>query len=167
MAPSKKTWIWIIVGVFGAGVLLLFVVAGMGVYFVTRHVSTSHSTGSDALQSFERARAGFKDQKPLIEIDSYDRPQATRRVAEMPTSAIKPESLWVLAWDPTDERIVKVSLPFWILKLGKRKLDVTGGDRGFDLERLNLDVYELERIGPALVLDARSPSGERVLVWTQ
>lgn len=166
MAPSKKTWIWIIVGVFGAGVLLLFVVAGMGVYFVTKHVSTAHSTGSDALQSFERARAVFKDQKPLIEIDSYERPQATRRISEMPTSPTKPEYLWVLAWDPNDERIVKVSLPFWILKLGKRKLDVSG-DRGFDLERLNLDVYELERIGPALVLDARSPSGERVLVWTQ
>jgi hypothetical protein len=38
---------------------------------------------------------------------------------------------------------------------------------GFDFQRLNLDVDELERIGPALVFDFRNQDGVRVLLWTQ
>jgi hypothetical protein len=73
----------------------------------------------------------------------------------------------VMVWDQDKERLVQVSMPFWLLKLGRRKIDLANGDRGFDIERLNIDVGELERIGPMLVLDLRSASGERVLVWTQ
>jgi hypothetical protein len=72
----------------------------------------------------------------------------------------------VLAWEPDDERVVQVSLPFWLLKLGRHKVDVTG-KRGFDLDRLNIDVQELERVGPVLILDLHAPSGQRVLVWTK
>jgi hypothetical protein len=61
---------------------------------------------------------------------------------------------------------VKISLPFWLLRMGRRKIDV-GKDAGFDLDRLNLDVNELERIGSMLVFEHRAPSGERVLIWTQ
>ena len=60
-----------------------------------------------------------------------------------------------------------MSVPFWIMRLGRRKFDVIKGDPGFDFDRLKIDVNELERIGPALVLDYRRSSGERVLIWTQ
>jgi len=163
---SRKTWIWIIVGVFGTCVLMLIAVAGAGIYFVSSHVSSKQTTSHDALQTFDSARAKFKDQRPLLEVDSGDRPRVTRPLANFPTSTTRPEQLCVLAWDPDDERVVQVNLPFWLLKLGKRKVDVAG-HRGFSLDNLDLDVHELERIGPVLVLDLRGSSGERVLVWTK
>ena len=58
-------------------------------------------------------------------------------------------------------------MPLWVLRLGRRKIDILKSSRGFNFESLNLDIAELERIGPALVLDYRTPSGERVLIWTQ
>jgi hypothetical protein len=73
----------------------------------------------------------------------------------------------VLAWNADDGKLVKLSVPFWLLKFGRRKVDVNSRDSGFDLDRLHLDINELERIGPTLILDLRKPSGERVLVWTQ
>jgi hypothetical protein len=167
MAWTRKHWFWLIGGVLAFGILVLFALAGAGVYFVSKHISTSRSTSADAIQTFDQARAKFKDAKPLIEFDSLERPQPSRRIAELPTSTVRPETLWVLAWNPGEERVVKVSVPFWLLRLGKKKIDVTSGDRTFDLERLDLDVEELERIGPVLLIDARSPSGERVLIWTQ
>ena len=163
---SRKTWIWIIAGVFGTCVLLLLAVAGAGIYFVTSHISTKQTTSSDAFQTFDTARAKFKDQKPLLEIDDHDKPRLPKALSTFPTSPKRPEELCVLAWDPEDERVVQVSLPFWLLKLGRRKVDVTG-TRGIDLDRLNIDVQELERIGPVLILDLHAPSGQRVLVWTK
>ena len=38
---------------------------------------------------------------------------------------------------------------------------------GFDFERMELDVNELERVGPVLLFEHRSNAGERVLIWTQ
>jgi hypothetical protein len=38
---------------------------------------------------------------------------------------------------------------------------------GFDIERLQLDVNELHRVGPVLLFDFKSTNGERVLIWTQ
>jgi hypothetical protein len=163
---SKKTWIWIIVGVLGMCVLMLLAVAGAGVYFVSSHISTKRTTNGDAFQTFDQARARFKDQRPLLELDNMEKPRVTKPLSEFPTSSTRPEELCVLAWNPDEERVVQVSLPFWLLKLGRRKMAVRG-DNGFDLNRLNLDMNELDRIGPMLVLDMRTPNGQRVLVWTK
>lgn len=164
---TKKTWIWIIVAFLAVCVIAILAVAGAGVYFVASHIETKAATMSDAFQEFDRAKAALGGQKPLFEVDERERPHLTRQLATMPTSATKPEHLWVLAWDPDREgRLIKVNLPFWLLRLGNRKIQV-GQDAGFNLERLNLDVNELERIGPQLLVDIRSPAGERVLVWTK
>jgi hypothetical protein len=162
---TKKTWLWIIGGLLALGVIALIAVAGFGMYFVSQHVQTARTSGAEALQAFDEARKPFKE--PLFEIDRADRVRLTKPMSDLPTSSARPHNLWILAWDPDDERLVKVALPFWMLKLGRRNIDVNTGRNGFDFEHLDLDVRELERIGPALVVDYRSTSGERVLVWTQ
>lgn len=166
MTPLRK-WIWIFVIFFGLCVVALMAVAGAGVYFVANHIDMKSSSSTDAGRSFDEIKAGFKEQKPLFEIDSFERAKTARPIAEIPTSDVKPRNLWIQAWDPDEERLVKISLPFWLLRLGKRKVDFAGGGEGFDLDQLNIDVNELERIGPVVVIDFRSPRGERVLLWTQ
>lgn len=162
---KKKTWIWIIVGIGAFGVLMLFAVAGAGVYFVSKHIETKRTSGAEAVRAFDDARARFRDQRPIVEVESYSRKHRTRDLSAVPSSSQRPEHLWILAWDPDEERIVKISLPFWLIEMGRRKIDVTTD--GFDFNELDLDVKELRRIGPALVLDFRETSGERVLIWTQ
>jgi hypothetical protein len=166
MAPSKKTWIWIIVSVLGACVLLLIGIAGWGVYYVSQHIDTERATVSEAGKAFDSARAPFKEQRPLIELDDSERPRTGRPLTDLPTSTVKPHELRILVWNPEEQRIVRLSLPFWLLRLGRDDVRVMD-EGGFDFRRLKLDVDELERIGPALVMDARGRSGERVLVWTQ
>jgi hypothetical protein len=165
--PKAKTWIWIIVGFIGLCLLALVVIAGASVYFVRQHIKIESSSDTNSQKAFETARAAFKGQRPLLEMDNLNRPRQTRSLSSLPTSAVKPTNMVVMVWDQDKERLVQVSMPFWLLKLGRRKIDLANGDRGFDIERLNIDVGELERIGPMLVLDLRSASGERVLVWTQ
>ncbi|HYN10196.1 MAG TPA: hypothetical protein VES67_22610 [Vicinamibacterales bacterium] len=164
---SRRKWIWIVVIFLGVCVIALMAVAGAGVYFVANHFDMKASSSTDAGRSFEEIKATFKEQKPLFEIDSFERAKAVRPIEDLPTSSVKPHNLWIQAWDPDEERLVKISLPFWLLRLGKRKVDFAHGGEGFDLDRLNIDVRELERIGPVIVIDVRSPRGERVLLWTQ
>jgi hypothetical protein len=164
---TAKTWLLIILGLFATCVLGLVLIAGAGFYFVSKHISTQKATSVSAVRTFDEARARFKAAPPLIEIDAAERPRELRSPRSLPTSAEKPKDLCVLAWDPDDGHLARISLPFWVLRYGKQKIDFLKQPNGLDFDRLNLDVSELERIGPALVLDYRAPSGERVLIWTQ
>ncbi len=166
MVASRKTWLWVILAVFGLGILAMAAVAGTALYFVASHISTDKTSNVDALRTFDEIRAEFKNVEPLFELDSDERPRVTRELTELPTSATKPQNLVVLAWDPTDERLVKVALPFWMLRLGRQNIELSH-DSGFDLNQLHLDVDELERVGPQLVFDFRTTDGERILIWTR
>lgn len=164
---TRKTWIWVVVGVAGMGVVTLLAVAGSGVYFVTHHIHSEHATSPDAIHSFQSVLTSLGPARPLYELDAADEPRLVRPFREVPSAAVRPDTLWLLAFDPEQERLVRVSLPFWLLRIGSRKMRVMHGSNGFDLERLNLDMDELERIGPALVFDYRNQDGARVLLWTR
>jgi hypothetical protein len=170
--PTKKTWVWILVTVASVCIVALLVMAGAGVVFVSRHVRATMSTSANAVKEFDAAKAPFKDAVPIFDLESRDHPRMTRDLESLPTSNVKASDLWILAWDPDatprEGKLVRISLPFWLLRLGRRKVDVfRGGTDGFDLERLNLDVRDLERVGPLMLVDHSLPHGERVLVWTQ
>src|SRR5262245_4225434 len=160
MSGKKRTWLWIILACVGVCVIAMFVIAGAGMYFVMKHVNVAKSTSADALKSFDEARKAFKDEKPLFVIDNREQPRLARPLNEIPSGTAKPENLWILAWDPDEEKLVKLSLPMWLVRMGKQKMDVTSSG-GFDLERLNIDWSELERIGPGVVLDLTYERGER------
>jgi hypothetical protein len=164
---AKRTWLWIVVGVAGFFVVVLIALAGSGVYFVTHHVHSEHGTAPDALRAFDAVAASLGSPRPIYELDTSDEPRLVRPLADIPTAASHPDTLYMLAWDPDQARLVRVSLPFWLLRVGHRKMRVMRDSNGFDFERLNLDVDELARIGPALVFDFRNQDGVRVLLWTQ
>lgn len=164
---TTKTWLWIILGLLGVCVIGLFLIAGAGVYFVSRHIHVRPTTSANALQTFDTARAVFKSQQPLLELDEFEHVRAVRPLSDLPSSAVKPTDLHLLVWDTSEDRILNISIPFWVLRLGHQRMKFVDAGHGFDVERLHLDVPELERIGPALVLDFRERAGDRVLIWTQ
>ena len=129
--------------------------------------STSVASTEDAGRAFDEARARFKDAKPLYEVDERDRPRVTRDLRTMPDSPVKPQNLWILAWDSQAERTVKISLPLWLMRLGNQKIQLSEGVGGLELDRLELDIRQLERVGPLLLFEFRENSGDRVIVWTQ
>jgi hypothetical protein len=164
---TRKTWIWIVVGVVGLGLAGLMAAAGAGIYFVSHHIKTERIDHADALRTFDEVKAALADPEPLYTLDASEELRVVRPLSELPTSGVRPESLHLLAWDPDAERLARVSLPFWILRFGKGKLNVAGKDRDLNLERLELDPDELERVGPRLLFDVRHADGARVLLWTQ
>ena len=87
---SRRTWVWVVVGTGGVCLVGLIAVAGAGVYFVSRHISTERSTSADAIRAFDGVKATFPDQRPLYELDNEERPTMPRPFSEFPTSAKRP-----------------------------------------------------------------------------
>lgn len=164
---SAKTWLKIVLVIVALGLAGMCAIAGAGVYFVSQHVNTERVSSSSALAQFDVALARFKDQKPLLEIDNAERIRRVRDITGLPTASVKATSLVVMAWDPDEGRIVNLKLPLWILTMGQKKVELGVGADSFDLRRLELDIKEMERVGSILVVDVQSPSGSRVLVWTE
>jgi hypothetical protein len=166
MAGKIKTWVWIVLSLIVICIVGVVAVAGMGYYFVTKHFDTRVTSPASASVEFEQIKAQFTGQKPLIELD--ERGHFLKANPDRPGrgEVRRPEQLYVLAFDPDDARIVKVTIPFWLLRMKARgTIDFNGGH--LELEDLKLSVEDLERFGPTLIVDHKSSGGERVLVWSQ
>jgi hypothetical protein len=167
VAGKIKTWVWVIASVVVIGIIGLVAMAGIGFYFVSQHIETKRATPATAAREFESVKAGFTGQKPLIELDSRGDFRKAHTDRPVPAYVNTPDHLHILAFDPSDGRIVRFSLPFWLLRMktGDATIDLNGNR--MDLEDLRLSVDDLERFGPALIVDHQAPDGERVLVWSK
>src|SRR6266571_727682 len=139
---TRKTWISVLIAsVIIVGLLAAAAIGGT-VFFIYRHVNTQFTPSDNAEQQFAEARARFTGQQPLIEIRRDDEP--------------------VL-------KLVRVSIPFWLLRMAPSRHVSFLNDSGidFDSDRVHLTLEDLERRGPGLILDQADRRGSQVLVWTE
>jgi hypothetical protein len=163
MPLTRRTWLLMIAGTLGLMVLCVVVIAGTAVYFVARHVDIEPASGDEALRQFERELARFEGQAPLIIIEGDD---VRLNDMERRPSEGRLEAIHVLVWDPDDEGLARIRLPFWLLRfVGELKL--SKHESRFDFERLHVRVDDIERHGPGLILSHTDSDGSRVLVWSE
>ena len=168
---TRKTWISIAIAVVASVCLLALAVVGGTAFFIYRHVESTSTTEITAEQEFNAARARFEGQKPLIEIRREgDEPILHRdllRAGKMPDKPL--ESLRVLAYDDTAGKLVRVNIPFWLLRIVPSKNLSFLNDEGIDIDtrRIRLTLEDVERRGPGLLLDQKDRRGSQVLVWTE
>ena len=166
---TRKTWLSVLIAaVIVVGMLAIAVVGGTA-YFFYRHISATFTPREDAEQRFTEARARFAGRTPLIELRRDDEPIVHRELVETAHSTAKLESLRVLAYDERANKLVQVSIPFWLLRLAPGKHFSFLNDNGidFDSDRVRLTYEDLERLGPGLIIDQQDRRGSRVLVWTE
>lgn len=170
MASSRKTWISVLIAaVIVVGILAVTVVGGTA-FFIYRHVNAQYTTETRAGEEFTAARARFAGQQPLIELRHNEEPVLHRDVIKNGhRTDRKLELLRVLAYDENAGKIVRVSIPFWLLRLVPSKNLSFLHDEGIDLDtrRVRLTLEDLERRGPGLILDEKDRRGSQVLVWTE
>jgi len=162
----KRTWLWIILGVFGFLFVAGIGMAGFTAYWVTSHMEFVETPAPDAAKSFDEVRAKFPGQRPLIEFQDGDRSQVTANKADTPSS-VRLNTLHIIAFDDGEGRMVKVDVPFWLLRLKSGPIAFSSYASGVDDERVKLSVEDIERRGPGIVLDLAHPSEGRVLIWAE
>jgi hypothetical protein len=73
----------------------------------------------------------------------------------------------VLAYQAGEQRLVAADVPFWFFRLKGPAAQYALSGTGLDLKRLGITAADLERHGPAVVIDHTRPNGDRLLVWTE
>jgi len=77
----------------------------------------------------------------------------------------------VLAYDPSDHELVRVSLPMWLVRKADRHgdwdldLDDARGERAKRCLKRHLRLQDLEAAGPGILVEVEEDDGEQVLVW--
>ncbi len=168
MGRRANRWIWIVGGILVAGLLVTLIFAGVAAYVVMQGMDIESSDEASAERTFEEIRMRFAGQEPLLEAPA-DPGGVTRMrtpTPGRPTPTL--QTLNLLAWDPSERKLVRFALPFWIVRMkGDGVLNISS-EAALDFDRFDLRISDLERHGPGLVLDQRrGPDGTRVLIWTE
>jgi hypothetical protein len=165
---KKRSWALIIISV-GA---FLLIVGGGTLAVVGYYISQQFSLQSDPTMTAEAAgrsvaevRARFKGQVPFIEIGAEGDPVVHRELEGTTRHTLS--ALRMVVWDGGRRRgFVQLKMPFWVVSLGSsRNIRVSRPDGG-DIE-LRVTAEDLERRGPALILDRTDDRGRQILVWTE
>ena len=159
---------WVIAGgiVVLGGIVGLTALAASCAVMVSRQVDVR---ADQRLETFEQESAEILerlgDAPPLIE-DTPTGPRLSPANLERRTQRAgrAPETLYVLVWDADEEKIVRLALPFWLLRMSPKGVDINVDD--VDLRKLSLSIDDLERAGPGPLLQ-RDETRSRVLVWTE
>lgn len=146
-----------------AGVLVLLGIVGvaLGAWFFASAFESATADEPAATLSFDEVRRRFPGQQPVLDILD-DRKAVVRHEPPLTTPARSVERLQLLVWDPRDRDLSRITLPFWLLRLKPASAHVTVNQR-----ELDFTVEQLERYGPALLVDHESQSGDRLLIWTE
>jgi hypothetical protein len=158
-----RRWMWIVIAF---GLVSCAGLVGGGIWYASTQFKVREVAQGDVESEFTRLRARFKDQRPILDTKhgiaiASDRLEARAQAYSGPP----PKNLCLLVWTEEQPKAVQLCLPFWLLKMKSGrglKFDVPNGES----RRLELSAKDLERAGPALLLDENNDEA-RLLVWTE
>lgn len=167
--PPKKKQKWIPIVL---GILFLFVVLAIGgvvlvVSFMRQSVDIASMSSTSADDEFAKQRERFAGRKPLIELVD-GRPQYVGdRAGGAPASTVPLKTMHVMAWDDDEGKLVRFSLPFWLLRLKSGPIRLSAYSEGWDDRGVSFRVEDLEKHGPGLLMDLSEPTEGRVMIWVE
>ena len=171
MAAPKRTWLWVVLGVAGTLALVVILLVGGAIYEFRTHVRTESVETASAEQEFNRQRAKFKGQQPLIEFVGNDRGDDDATVHRPPPTAprVRINALRVLIYNLADGHMIHAEIPGWMVRMMPNSGRYGGsfnfdGDEQFAKHRITLE--DIERHGLGLVLDGHNRD-TRILVWSE
>jgi hypothetical protein len=138
-------------------------VIGVVLYTVLHGLRVTASSSDVALAEMAVVRSRFTGQAPLVELDfaRYSGGVHVNRPPPVPQSV---RTLHALAWDGAEHRLVRLTLPLWVMRVAEPKNLMLAA---VHLNDLRISVDDIERHGPGLIVDGRTPEGMPVLVWAE
>jgi hypothetical protein len=152
----------ILMVVFGVVILIFIVGAGTATWFFLSVFESVDADEALATIALNDARAKFSGQVPILEL--RDDQAVILRKAPDAAPARDLQNVHALTWDAEEGKLARMVLPFWLIRLKSSPIEVAISTSGTPI---SLTVEEIERHGPALLLDHMEEDGSRVLVWTE
>ncbi len=165
---KKKNWLLIILGVVIFVIIVgVAAVVGFG-YWMYKQMDVQVSESANPQQEFSDLRAKFAGQSPYVEVSFAEgREEATVHHEQEKQTRTPLNKLHIMVYDEREHRVVRLALPFWLLRLsGNKPINLRQGSSGFDPGvRLTVTTEDLEKRGPGLIVDTVGRRGERILIW--
>jgi hypothetical protein len=165
MTTKRRRWPIVLAGVAVVITVLVIALAVAGTLFVRNNVQVAEGTSRERAEAaFEAARRPFADQRPLLVLGDDTRPALAPGAGNRRNPGTV-STLHVLAWDADKGSLATVTVPLWLLAM--KPGPIVFGDYVSDAwktDSVRLDVKDLERYGPGVVLDVTAPDGEHVLI---
>jgi hypothetical protein len=158
-----RPWVkWTLGGILLA-IVTFGILAGIGGYYVLRHLETARATEADTLKQFEAIRARFPERQPLVEIIN---PQAGDiRINRLTHPEGRQATvLHVLSWKAEEGQRLETDLPLWLMRFSS--VNVLS-KLGVMPSKYRLVVRDIEQYGPGIVADYRRPGESLVLIWVE
>ena len=163
---KKRTWIWVVAGVF---VLLCFVAIGgiiAAVSFFRQNLNVTQTAEDTAMRQFDEVRNRFPGQQPLIRLVD-DKPQFVAEPARQGTAQKPLTTLHVIAFDRDEGNLVTFSLPFWLLRMKSGPFRISAYQEGWDDRGMSFTIEDIEKHGPGIIVDATERGEGRVIIWAE
>jgi hypothetical protein len=155
----------ILLAVVGVFAVLLVVVIAVGAWFFTSVLDTVPADAAAAERAVDDVRERFGGVTPVMEL--RDREMVLLRERPQTPPAVDVRSVRVMAWDPEDERLVRLTLPMWALRLTGNPIRVSINAGEIVRLDMSLTAEDVARYGSTLLVDHADPGGARVLAWTE
>jgi hypothetical protein len=164
---ATRRWIPIVLGVLLVLVVGMAALVGSCAYLVRRQVQVREASSvSDYEREASTILKRFEGVPPLVE-DGPSGPRLSQKALAIrqKRDVLPPLSnLHVLVFSVKENKLVRLSLPFWLLRLSPDgRMDINRDDVG--LENMRLSIVDLEAAGPGPLFVRRSDDSH-VLVWT-
>jgi hypothetical protein len=107
----------------------------------------------------------------LVEVHRVDDPEPAFRDALQEAARLQgrpgpAHTLNLLAYDPEDRDLVRLSLPMWVLRKAEGHVDWDEiGDERAERALRGLRLRDVERAGLGVLVEVSEEGGDRVLVW--
>lgn len=162
MTKTTKTILMVVAGL---AICAVVVVVGGGIWIYTSAVSSESADEPTALKTLADTRARFAGTAPLIEL----RPAGPVLTRSVPDGAVAAplQRVHVLTWNSADQKLSRVTLPFWLIRFEGGPIELVRDEVHAGNTTIDLTVEQIERFGPALLVDHLDDDGTRVLVWTE
>ena len=160
----------ILLAVIGVLTVVVIVVVGVGIWAVRSMVSNADMDPASAAKTMDDVRERFGQVKPVFDV----RPGGVTML-RMPPDTRPPgelKTLHILRWDVHEERLTRVEIPFWIIRMRNASFDVmsdgsvTPGGAGLKAST-KIRVDDIERFGSALLVDGDLPDGGHLVIWSE
>jgi hypothetical protein len=165
MTKNQKTILFAVIGVV---VMLVLAVIGVGVWFVRSLVDNVAMDQAAATKTMDDVRARFAAATPVLDV----RPGGVTLVRKPPETAPPGElkTLHILRWDVHRDRLSRLEIPFWLLRMREMPIDVFYSDEAGSGARVRMPstirMSDIERFGSALIVDGDMPDGGHLLIWS-
>jgi hypothetical protein len=160
MRDMKRAHATILMAIVGVLAFLAIVGLSLGAWAFAYVFDRETANEMAATVSFAEVRQRFAGAEPVLDV--ADEWAVIRRDPPAGRPDRPLERLLVMVWDPDDENLARVTLPFWLLRLKKGPLDLA-----INRQDIDLTVEQIERYGPTLLVDHVERGGDRLLIWTE